>query len=141
VTGVFDSEGYADGKKGRTIFPFAFLIPSDAPSSYCFQRIGKLAYVVSGVVRYRFQGRIESMFVSSEATVLECCERISRPLPVTASVIGLIKPIFSVGSVKSKSCVILCAALEKNLYQAGSEVYIQVHVKNQSKKQVLFLLM
>lgn len=67
--------------------------------------------------------------------MLECCER-KVPSPVSASVSGLVKPIFSVGSVKTKSSVLLGAALEKNIYQAGSEVFIQVHVKNQSKKQI-----
>lgn len=64
MTGSFDDEGFADAKKGKCVFPFSFRIPEDAPTSYKFGKVGKLIYVVSGVVSYKYQGVLCTLFSS-----------------------------------------------------------------------------
>jgi len=39
--------GFWSAKKGKTTFPFLFKLPYDAPSSYVFQNIASLRYVVT----------------------------------------------------------------------------------------------
>ncbi|KAJ3016377.1 hypothetical protein HKX48_004055 [Thoreauomyces humboldtii] len=47
VRGPADN-GYWQANKGKTTFPFAFRLPVDAPSSYSFQSLASLRYVVTG---------------------------------------------------------------------------------------------
>lgn len=44
------NQGYWAVNKGKTTFPFAFRIPADAPSSFKFQTLAKLKYVVTGYI-------------------------------------------------------------------------------------------
>ena len=40
--------GYWKANKGKTVFPFAFELPLDCPSSFSFQTVASLRYVVTG---------------------------------------------------------------------------------------------
>ncbi|KAH9245086.1 hypothetical protein BASA81_017446 [Batrachochytrium salamandrivorans] len=41
-------DGYWQANKGKTVFPFTFLLPEDAPVSYTFQSIASLKYMLTG---------------------------------------------------------------------------------------------
>lgn len=125
--------GFRLANKGKTVFPFAFRIPSDAPSSYYFLKLASLRYVVTGVCMFQYNGKsTDTMFKSTDANVVESWKDSPPPPPLPARAEGEKKTLF----FGSAGLVHLDCVLEKSLYTSGSEVYIQVNVKNNSKNRL-----
>ncbi|KAI9012799.1 hypothetical protein BC832DRAFT_548054 [Gaertneriomyces semiglobifer] len=124
--------GYWQANKGKTTFPFAFRLPDDAPSSYAFQSISSLRYVVTGVVQYQMNGKNDSLFRSKEAFVVENWKTNRRDVtddPVRAR--NHRKVWFGgAGEVHIEGTV------QKSFFCSGSDVYVQLRVRNDSRRRV-----
>nr|KAJ3420176.1 hypothetical protein HK105_005988 [Polyrhizophydium stewartii] len=64
-------DGYWQANKAKTIFPFEFVLPADAPSSHTFQSIASVKYVVTAFARYEMRNSRDSLLKTSEVKVLE----------------------------------------------------------------------
>ncbi|KND03682.1 uncharacterized protein SPPG_01150 [Spizellomyces punctatus DAOM BR117] len=124
--------GFWQANKGKTTFPFAFRLPNDAPSSYAYQNISSLRYVVTGVVQYKQNGRSDSLFRSKEAFVVENWK--ANHMDITD------EPIRAKNHRKvwfgGAGEVQLEGTIQKSFFCSGNDVYVELRVKNDSKRRV-----
>ncbi|KAI8592016.1 hypothetical protein BDZ88DRAFT_409323 [Geranomyces variabilis] len=124
--------GYWQANKGKTTFPFAFRLPADAPSSYSFQNLANLRYLVTGVVQYQRHGKSDSLIRSKEAFVVESWSQAhsrNGDDPVRAR--NHRRPWFSGGGE-----VHIEGTIQKSCFTSGSDVYVELRVRNESRRRV-----
>ncbi|KAI9092801.1 hypothetical protein DFS34DRAFT_276046 [Phlyctochytrium arcticum] len=124
--------GYWLANKGKTTFPFAFRLPEDAPSSYAYQNLASLRYVITGVIQYQQNGKSDSLFRSKEAFVVENWKAnhsmvVDRPIRARNR-----RKAWFGGSGE----VQLEGTTQKSFFCSGNDVYVEVRVKNDSKCRV-----
>ncbi|KAJ3278375.1 hypothetical protein HK104_002391, partial [Borealophlyctis nickersoniae] len=124
--------GYWQANKRKTTFPFSFKLPLDAPSSFAFQSVASLRYVVSGSVQYQYNGRNDVLCRSKEAFVVEYW-RANHPdmreEPIRAR---NHRRVWMGGAGE----VHLEGTIKTSLFVSGNDVYVEVRVKNESKRRV-----
>ncbi|TPX38614.1 hypothetical protein SeMB42_g00942 [Synchytrium endobioticum] len=125
-------DGFWVANKGKTTFPFAFRLPPDAPSSFDFQTLASLKYVVTGVVHYEEAGAIETMLKSKNAFVVEHWKTTHPNLVDVVVTDEAVGQVFLGGTGQ----VTLQGAIHKCFYQSGSDVYVEARVKNETRRRV-----
>lgn len=134
VTGPQIEDGFWQAKKGKTIFPFSFRIPEDAPSSFRFAQMADLRYLVTGVVQYRVgKSDYETLFRSKEAFLVESFFAHQQ----TASCPSVRVVMENTGlETNSDGNIAMEAVLQKRVCVAGEDAFVQVHIKNDTKCKV-----
>ncbi|TPX31481.1 hypothetical protein SmJEL517_g05187 [Synchytrium microbalum] len=127
-----NEDGFWQANKGKTTFPFSFRLPEDSPSSFTFQTMAALKYVITGVVQYEENSQIETMFKSKDAFVVENW-KTTHPnivdIEVTDETVGQL----FMGGIGQ---VTLQGAIRKCFFQSGSDVYVETRVKNDTRRRV-----
>ncbi|KAH6602754.1 hypothetical protein BASA61_000785 [Batrachochytrium salamandrivorans] len=133
-------DGYWQANKGKTVFPFTFLLPEDAPSSYTFQSIASLKYMLTGVVQYELRGKRDTLLKITEAIVLDKVD----PLLLQDGMVNERGPHLSAESTQrlkgffnnDTGFVKLEASIESALVQSGNDVFVDIRVINSSSRKV-----
>ncbi|KAI8910606.1 hypothetical protein DFJ77DRAFT_101717 [Powellomyces hirtus] len=124
--------GYWQANKGKTTFPFAFRLPADAPSSYSFQNLASLRYVVSGVVQYKHGGKSDSLFRSKEAFVVESWSQAHPRTPDEPIRAKNHRRVWFGGAGE----VHIEGTIQKSYFCSGNDVYVELRVRNESRRRV-----
>lgn len=126
------TNGYWPARKGRTTFPFSCTLPADAPSSITFARNGAVQYVIKASVEVWYEHSKSSVVTQCEADVVELWPDASDPVWRC--------PVEAVGETRlfmgGQGTVWLEAALDSQLFPAGSSVPVRIGVKNASKRDI-----
>ncbi|KAI9592968.1 hypothetical protein BDF19DRAFT_450000 [Syncephalis fuscata] len=124
-------------RKGKTTFPFAFRVPSDAPSSAVFQTTASLRYVVTGVVQIFYSGQEDTVFRSKEACVMESFDgkRLSNILLDTRGA-----PIEMTNTRRlffgGPGALQVTAQLQQSVFSSGQNISLMVRVRNDTRRRV-----
>ncbi|ORY85732.1 hypothetical protein BCR37DRAFT_248635 [Protomyces lactucae-debilis] len=123
-----DADGYRQPSKGTTGFPFAFVLPVDAPSSADLG-IARIRYTVTGYVTVKLQGSFETIATSLPVRVVEAWD-MHNPVynnPVEAS---------QGRDIANYNEVYVNASLPKSLFLEGDEMYGHIRIANHGARKV-----
>ncbi|KAF9175452.1 hypothetical protein BGX21_002578 [Mortierella sp. AD011] len=128
-----DSAGYWAARKGRTIFPFRLNIQDTLPSSYD-SKLGQVRYVTSAIARMKTNQQKEIVNHSREAFIYESW--------TTDDVIKARKKSVKADTSKrlfmgGEGSLEMYAELTRTMVSSGGIVYVNVGVKNLTKRKVM----
>jgi hypothetical protein len=128
VHGAFQN-GFYLARKAKTVLPFTFDIPKDAPSSYSFPNIAQLRYVVSAFVQFKLKKSAEFVIKSQDIKVLDTLPLDSdAPLQLSQTI-----QIYDWGK---SAHVFMQASISSTYACAGGKLAITVLVKNETKRKI-----
>jgi hypothetical protein len=125
-------DGYYLANKGKTVFYFAFDIPGDAPASFEFQSLSKLVYQVTGYVRFKYGSTSDTLITSKEARIADRWD-IEKEQQLSESVTATNERKLFMGG---DGAVQLQSIISSNFVTSGTNISIQVRVKNETKKRI-----
>jgi hypothetical protein len=125
-------DGYYLANKGKTVFPFSFEIPVDAPASFEFQNCAKLKYLVTGYVRFKYGSSCDTLIKSKDARILDRWN-VEKEQQFAEPVLAMNERKLFMGG---DGTVQLESSIKSNFVTAGTNISIQVRVKNSSRKRV-----
>ncbi|EGF76110.1 hypothetical protein BATDEDRAFT_28810 [Batrachochytrium dendrobatidis JAM81] len=133
-------EGYWQANKGKTVFPFAFDLPTNLPGSYTFQSIASLKYTLTAIVQYELRGKRDTLIKSTDTIViakvssseLENTQDQNGKSLMSAESTQKLKGFFNNDDGQIK----LEAAVESLFIHAGSDVFVDVGIENYSNRKV-----
>ncbi|KAG0294482.1 hypothetical protein BGZ96_001077 [Linnemannia gamsii] len=128
-----DAEGYWMARKGRTIFPFRLSIQDSLPNSYD-SKLGQVRYVVSAIALMKANQSKEVVnhtrecFIYETWTTDDITQARRRSVKADTS-----KRLFMGGDGSLE----LYAELTRTMVSSGGIVYVNVGVKNLTKKKIM----
>ncbi|KAK3831948.1 MAG: hypothetical protein J3R72DRAFT_454522 [Linnemannia gamsii] len=128
-----DSDGYWMARKGRTIFPFRLSIQDSLPNSYD-SKLGQVRYVVSAIALMKANQSKEVVnhtrecFIYETWTTDDITQARRRSVKADTS-----KRLFMGGDGSLE----LYAELTRTMVSSGGIVYVNVGVKNLTKKKIM----
>ncbi|KAI8929987.1 hypothetical protein BC831DRAFT_441822 [Entophlyctis helioformis] len=133
-------DGHYTARKGKTVFPFTFALPSTAPSSYTLGDASssgsgaRVRYTVTAVVQYRLRGKPGTLIKSVDADVVECGTAVAVGAgPVRRSGEGVVKN----GMMATEGGLVSVeASVSDAVLCAGSDVFIDIRVVNGSGRKI-----
>ncbi|KAJ3193940.1 hypothetical protein HK101_003788 [Irineochytrium annulatum] len=121
--------GFWKAKSGKFHFPFAFDLPSDAPSSFVFKGVALLKYTITSYVQYQCGGKVGMIFENREPIVVELRPTAGlRPQPAYARE----RKTFS----KCQGHILVEGRIKTDLFSACSNIPVEVTVTNESRRKV-----
>ncbi|KAF9438461.1 hypothetical protein BGZ76_007715 [Entomortierella beljakovae] len=128
-----DSDGYWVARKGRTIFPFRLNIQDKLPNSY-ESKVGNVRYVTSAIARMKANHQKEIVNHTREVFIYETWTTddviLARKKSVKADTS---KRLFMGG----EGSLEMYAELTRTMVSSGGIVYVNVGVKNLTKKKIM----
>jgi hypothetical protein len=125
-------EGYYQANKGKTVFPFSFEIPEEAPASFEFQNCAKLKYVVTGYTRFKYGNVCDTLIKSKDARILDRWDIEKENRCAGPGLVMNERKLFMGGD----GTVQLESSIKSNFVTSGTNISIQIRVKNSTRKRV-----
>ena len=126
VRGWKSPDGFWQANKGRFTFPFAFKLPTDIPCGFQFKSILAIKYKVTGLIGYKYHGKMDMGFQSTDAFVVESVSLQQEKVRV--QVTG--QPWLSRGSVR------MDVLLRSPIVCCGQDLRLDILVNNETSKSV-----
>ncbi|KAG0215605.1 hypothetical protein BGX33_001004 [Mortierella sp. NVP41] len=128
-----DADGYWMARKGRTVFPFRLNIQDSLPNSYD-SKLGQVRYIVSAIALMKANHNKEVVNHTRECFIYETWTTDDITQARRRSVKADISKRLFMGGEGSLE---LYAELTRTMVSSGGIVYVNVGVKNLTKKKIM----